>query len=855
MKQFLLLTYCLLVGLSYSTFAQSNETNLRSINAGGKVIQDLAKNDWQFSIGGTFVAPIITDTVVITQGFNQPDIWNDIVLMVYNDTIKSVNEIEHLQSSNFIIGTDTSALSIQQNFILRNLGNTGDLIIDSIVVVNNNYNINQNNFTIAKRSYDTLSVSLAFDTIASYQDTIYIYSNSIGHNPFVFPIYGEITKDPEPEMVIQITDTTGNTLNNSDILSFGSIEKNQDSTRTITITNEGVGNLMIDSITVDNINFEINASIDTIKPGEVFSFDITLSGENSGIFNGVLSIFSNDLINEVFTINIDGNVINSTTWTGTSWTNGAPNSGSIVVLESNYSTLTHGGFSAEKLTIKGGTSLILHDNTSSIIISDSVINNGSISTWCLNPSLFSNFSGNKIDTIKASITSINSLEGTYEEAFNTTFQINQFTLPTWTISGHPFNLTSVNNNISGIPVQEGVFPIIVTATQNNCTIVDTFNIEISSLPDPDLYIPSYFILNCSKPRFSLSPSRIGTGKISYKQLDTNSCVILDTLTGEIETVCSEGKFPVEIEISVAKTDLFRGSKTSTSILFEKEIPEFELLQSTFDLFSGTTSIPYYTNSTSTPEFSLFGSSSTKINLDSTGKIIPLDLVEDLPILVKVPESSCYSRLYDTLYITIIKTPLPPVANNDTVFFYLYQSDIVINLYQNDYGVTAQLDSSELRLDLENDQNFKFLDIPGVGFFRESKDVFGTVIFQPDPTFLGTESITYQISDEDGQVAFGEIIISVLVEDEIPNLEYRELYTPNNDGLNDIFIIGYLNYENPGSLTVIDRLGNELFHRDDYVNDWDFTDQNGDMVDDGAYFFVYIEEGREKLQGTFEIKRR
>lgn len=95
----------------------------------------------------------------------------------------------------------------------------------------------------------------------------------------------------------------------------------------------------------------------------------------------------------------------------------------------------------------------------------------------------------------------------------------------------------------------------------------------------------------------------------------------------------------------------------------------------------------------------------------------------------------------------------------------------------------------------------------------------------------------------------------MVEDEIPNLEYRELYTPNNDGLNDIFIIGYLNYENPGSLTVIDRLGNELFHRDDYVNDWDFTDQNGDMVDDGAYFFVYIEEGREKLQGTFEIKRR
>lgn len=68
----------------------------------------------------------------------------------------------------------------------------------------------------------------------------------------------------------------------------------------------------------------------------------------------------------------------TTTWNGTTWDNGAPNSGSNVILNANYNTLIHGGsFNACKLTVNPTSRLTIEDNTS-ITVENDTNNNGDI---------------------------------------------------------------------------------------------------------------------------------------------------------------------------------------------------------------------------------------------------------------------------------------------------------------------------------------------------------------------------------------------------------------------------------------------------------------------------------------------
>ncbi|MBD1392042.1 gliding motility-associated C-terminal domain-containing protein [Mucilaginibacter glaciei] len=59
-----------------------------------------------------------------------------------------------------------------------------------------------------------------------------------------------------------------------------------------------------------------------------------------------------------------------------------------------------------------------------------------------------------------------------------------------------------------------------------------------------------------------------------------------------------------------------------------------------------------------------------------------------------------------------------------------------------------------------------------------------------------------------------------------------IFTPNNDGKNDVFqILGLEQY--PGSqLNIFNRWGNAVYHSDNYTNDW-----NGSNLAEGTYFYI------------------
>ena len=81
-----------------------------------------------------------------------------------------------------------------------------------------------------------------------------------------------------------------------------------------------------------------------------------------------------------------------------------------------------------------------------------------------------------------------------------------------------------------------------------------------------------------------------------------------------------------------------------------------------------------------------------------------------------------------------------------------------------------------------------------------------------------------------------------------------LITPNNDGLNDYFILNGLEFLGTTVITVFDRRGVLVFENKDYDNMWDGVDYNGNPLPDDTYFFILEPENRIPVSGFIVIRR-
>ena len=77
---------------------------------------------------------------------------------------------------------------------------------------------------------------------------------------------------------------------------------------------------------------------------------------------------------------------------------------------------------------------------------------------------------------------------------------------------------------------------------------------------------------------------------------------------------------------------------------------------------------------------------------------------------------------------------------------------------------------------------------------------------------------------------------------IPNI-----FTPNKDGVNDIFIIKGIDFDN-WALTIYSRWGNKIYYSPDYRNDW-----KGENTDNGVYYYILSNaEEKQTYKGTVRI---
>jgi gliding motility-associated-like protein len=104
------------------------------------------------------------------------------------------------------------------------------------------------------------------------------------------------------------------------------------------------------------------------------------------------------------------------------------------------------------------------------------------------------------------------------------------------------------------------------------------------------------------------------------------------------------------------------------------------------------------------------------------------------------------------------------------------------------------------------------------------------------------------------------IVTVVVYNCIVDFFIPEGFSPNNDGVNDLFVIrGIQNYPN-NSFLIYNRWGNKVFEAKPYQNNWDGKSDfglilSGDELPIGTYFYLLdLGIGSDVIKGTIYLNR-
>jgi gliding motility-associated-like protein len=123
-------------------------------------------------------------------------------------------------------------------------------------------------------------------------------------------------------------------------------------------------------------------------------------------------------------------------------------------------------------------------------------------------------------------------------------------------------------------------------------------------------------------------------------------------------------------------------------------------------------------------------------------------------------------------------------------------------------------------------------------------------------FTGTDELTIQVCDVFGECTQQQIEVEV-----IGDIEIYNAVSPNNDGLNDIFYIEYINLipeTQNNTVSIFNRWGSKVFEVEDYNNNdkvFKGLNENGNELPSGTYFYqIAFDSGKKQISGYLALKR-
>ncbi|HET7819797.1 MAG TPA: gliding motility-associated C-terminal domain-containing protein, partial [Bacteroidia bacterium] len=135
--------------------------------------------------------------------------------------------------------------------------------------------------------------------------------------------------------------------------------------------------------------------------------------------------------------------------------------------------------------------------------------------------------------------------------------------------------------------------------------------------------------------------------------------------------------------------------------------------------------------------------------------------------------------------------------------------------------------------------------PSIGLSSDS-------LFSPILTTTITTQYILVVIDTNGCVNSDSVLVTVLP----PTFSgtISNLFTPNNDGINDTWYIENIHLFPKSDVLVYNIYGNKVYEKTGYMNDWAGT-YNGAPLPDGTYYYVLTvegESGTETYKGSVDI---
>ena len=134
---------------------------------------------------------------------------------------------------------------------------------------------------------------------------------------------------------------------------------------------------------------------------------------------------------------------------------------------------------------------------------------------------------------------------------------------------------------------------------------------------------------------------------------------------------------------------------------------------------------------------------------------------------------------------------------------------------------------------------------------------GTLVLNPDGTFTFVSKAPYSgdvvfkydlCYDNCPDACIKDQSVKIKITLKISNdVTIPTLFTPNGDGINDVFVVNGLAGKTGATLAIFSQWGEEVYRSTDYKNDWDGTWKTKNLPD-ATYYYIF------QLNATSEVKK-
>jgi gliding motility-associated-like protein len=404
------------------------------------------------------------------------------------------------------------------------------------------------------------------------------------------------------------------------------------------------------------------------------------------------------------------------------------------------------------------------------------------------------------------------------EGDDAVFQINGFSgdVVTFNINGGANQtITIPGSGVSNITVNNPVNTVILNITNvtngacvNNNVISDT--VFFAPLPIPVSILNNGPICSGDTAVFTL------TGQpgyqVTYELNNTQQIITIDstgTYTSVVPNVNSNTSFIV--------TEVFDGNcaRTDTiinNLLFNPTpVPSFNSLNNTYCDYE-TPSDLILTITGQGPWNITYAFNDSIISVATWSNPYNFGNQPGVYEIIAITDAFCTDSSGIVATIAIIDAPAPPVVNVPDLICHQNITEFVTGTAST--GNLAWFSDEELTDLVGQGETFQPIDFPGITTY-------------------------YVIATENGCESEPTVFT---VEVDICSVIVPEGFSPNGDGINDFFVIQNLNAFPGSKFTVFNRWGGEVYHSDDYQNNWDGTSTSnlnvgGNQLPEGTYYYL------------------